>query len=65
MDILRDIIYHQNFELLQRISDDMYNDEEDKQDFIDKYHKKNFSILIQVKRDNTDKQLKMIKHCVK
>ena len=65
MDILRDIIYHQNAELLQRISDDMYNDEEDKQDFIDKYHKKNFSILIQVKRNNTDKQLKIIKHCVK
>jgi hypothetical protein len=61
MDILRDIIYHQNAELLQRISDDMYNDEEDKQDFIDKYHKKNFSILIQVKRNNTDKQLKIIK----
>ena len=65
MEILREIIYEQNLELLQRIANDMYNDEGEKQDFISKYHKKNFSILIPVKKDNTKKYLKTIKYCVK
>ena len=44
MDILRDIIYIQNLELLQRIADDMYIDIDDKDTFIQKYHK-NFQML--------------------
>ena len=34
MDILKDIIYVQNLELLNRVADDMYNDDGEKQDFI-------------------------------
>jgi uncharacterized protein YktA (UPF0223 family) len=64
MDILKDIINIQNLELLQRIANDMYNDDVDKQDFIDKYHKKNFSIIIPVRKDNTEKHVRMLKHCV-
>ena len=51
MDILRDIIYIQNLELLQRIADDMYIDIDDKDTFIQKYHKKNFTFLHQEKKD--------------
>ena len=65
MDILKDIIYVQNLELLTGVADDIYNDDGEKQDFIHKYHKKNFSILIQIRKDNNEKHLKMIKHCVK
>ena len=65
MDILKDIINIQNLELLQRIADDMYVDDVEKQDFIDKYHKKNFGIIIPIKKDNTEKHLRMVKHCVK
>ena len=52
-------------ELLQRIANDMYVDDVEKQDFIDKYHKKNFGIIIPIKKDNTEKHLRMVKHCVK
>lgn len=65
MDILKEIIYKQNLELLQRISNDMYIDETEKRKFIKKYHKKNFAILIPIRKDNTKKNLKMIEHCVK
>tara|TARA_B100002051_G_C16633757_1_gene584719 strand:+ start:847 stop:1044 length:198 start_codon:yes stop_codon:yes gene_type:complete len=65
MDILKDIINIQNLELLQRIANDMYVDDVEKQDFIGKYHKKNFGIIIPIKKDNTEKHIRTIKHCVK
>ena len=65
MEVLQEVIYTQNLDLLHRIADDMYIDECDKQTFIYKYHKKNFSQLIPIKKNNNEKHLKMIKHCVK
>ena len=41
MDILRDVIYEQNKDLLEIIANDMYIEQEDKEKFIKKYHKKN------------------------
>ena len=34
MDILKDVIYQQNLELLKRISNDMFIDDEEKENFI-------------------------------
>ena len=66
-DFLKTIIYFQNKELLSRISNDYFNEELEKNDFIKKYHKKNFSHLIDVKRDNSNKDNKKINRlmCVK
>ena len=66
-DFLKTVIYIQNNELLTRIANDNFNDESEKQDFIKKYHKKNFSHLIEVKRDNSVKDSKKIYRlmCVK
>ena len=45
MEVLQEVIYTQNLDLLHRIADDMYIDECDKQTFINKYHKKNFFVI--------------------
>tara|TARA_B110000285_G_scaffold178888_1_gene201310 strand:+ start:604 stop:810 length:207 start_codon:yes stop_codon:yes gene_type:complete len=55
-DFLKNIIYLQNKELLNRIANDNFNDKLERNDFIKKYHKKNFSHLIEVKRDNSKKE---------
>ena len=65
MDILRDIIHIQNLDLLQRIANDMYIDIEDKEMFIQKYHKKNFTFLHQEKKDRVLVYTKKIRGCVK
>ena len=65
MDILRDIIHIQNLDLLQRIANDMYIDIKDKEMFIQKYHKKNFTFLHQEKKDRVLVYTKKIRRCVK
>ena len=65
MDILRDIIHIQNLDLLQRIANDMYIDIEDKEMFIQKYHKKNFTFLHQEKKDRVLSYTKKLRKCVK
>ena len=65
MDILREVIYEQNKELLERIANDKYNDECDKEEFMNKYLKKNFTHLNVVKQDPTPKYVKKLIHCVK
>ena len=65
MDILKDVIYQQNLELLKRISNDMFIDDEEKGNFIKKYHKKNFASLIPIRKDDTERNLRNIRHCVK
>ena len=64
MDILRDIIHSQNLDLLQRIANDMYIEENDKIKFIQKYHKKNFAIINIEQKDKTSLYQKRIKKCV-
>jgi len=65
MDIIKEVIYEQNKELLERIANDKYNHPEDKQEFMDKYWKKNFAHLNVVKRDPSPKYVKKIIRCVK
>lgn len=65
MDILKDIIYAQNKELLTRMANDLYNDDDQKEEFIQKYHKLNYCIITVSKKDNTKRNLKNILHCVK
>ena len=65
MDILKDIIYIQNKELLERMANDLYYDSDQKNDFIKKYLKKNFCILGVTRKDDTKKNIKNIIHCVK
>ena len=64
-DFLKNIIYLQNHELLKRIANDNFKEELDKEDFIKKYHKKNFAHLIEVKRDNSEKDEKKIKRLMR
>ena len=49
--IIQEVLYQQNKELLQRIADDKYLHEDQKQEFIHKYHKKNFSYVQSIQRD--------------
>ena len=64
MDILREVIYEQNKELLERIANDKYNDECDKEEFMNKYLKKNFTYLNVVKQDPTPKYEKKMKKII-
>ena len=61
MDILKDVIYEQNKEMLTRIANDKYNDEIDKDKFMKKYLKKNFTHINVVRKDPTPKYEKSIK----
>jgi len=65
MDILKDIIYMQNKELLERIAEDKYNHPEDKEKFMKKYLKKNFCQPSIVKSDPTPRYVKKLLRCVK
>ena len=49
--IIKEYIYEQNYELLKKIADDKYLDDEDKNKFINKYHKKNYSYFQPVTKD--------------
>ena len=64
MDILKAIIYQQNLDLLTNIANHMYVEENDKIKFIQKYHKKNFSIINIEQKDKTSLYQKRIKKCV-
>ena len=69
MEILRDVIYEQNKEILTRIANDKYNDQDEKYKIMKKYLKKNFTHLNVVRKDPTPKYEKSIKRllirCVK
>lgn len=65
MDILKDVIYMQNKELLERIANDKYNHLEDKENFIKKYLKKNFCQPGIIKSDPTPRYVKKLIRCVK
>ena len=53
MEVLQEVIYTQNFDLLHRIADDMYIDECDKQTFI----KRKYNDIHVVKMENIEKEL--------
>lgn len=49
--IIKEYIYEQNYELLKKIADDKYLDDKDKNNFINKYHKENYSYFQPVTKD--------------
>lgn len=51
MSFIKEIIYKQNYDLLTRISKDMFDSEENRKIFILKYHKKNYSIVNKSNKD--------------
>ena len=54
MDLLREVIFEQNKELLIKIAGDFYpNMIDEQQEFIYKYNKKNFTYMQPVKKDLT------------
>lgn len=64
-DIISNVILNQNKELLQKIADDTYDNDEDKETFIQKYNKLNYTLLLVVKKDMFpvyEKRLKRMKH---
>ena len=50
-NFLEEIIYEQNKELLIEISIEMFDSVENRKLFIEKYHKKNYSLFIKVNKD--------------
>lgn len=62
--ILSDIIYLQNKELLERIANDKYIQQLDKDKFINSYHKKNFSFVKQITKNITPKYSLKIKRAL-
>lgn len=53
-DILRNIIYEQNRELLTRIANDHFETDKEKETFMKEFHKKNFAYLNICKRSKTE-----------
>ena len=63
--IISNVILNQNKELLQKIANDTYDNDEDKATFIQKYNKLNYTLLLVVKKDMFpvyEKRLKRMKH---
>lgn len=54
MNILSRVIYEQNKILLMKIADDKFTSDEEKQDFVKKYHKLNYAHLNTIKKDNIE-----------
>ena len=64
MDDIKQIVKLQNIELLHKIADDKFTNEEDKQTFIDKYNKTNYrNFKIRNDTNILDEYLK-ISNCV-
>ena len=57
-NFLEEIIYEQNKELLIEISIEMFDSVENRKLFIEKYHKKNYSLFIKVNKDQIKSQKK-------
>ena len=61
MEFISDIISQQNYELLQCISLKKYNDECDREEFMNKYYKKNYFKLRIIKKNNINNYMKNIR----
>lgn len=53
-NILSRFIREQNKELLERIANDRFTTDEEKKEFISKYHKINYSHLDKMKKDDVE-----------
>ena len=66
MDLIRDVIYKQNNDLLKQIANDFYpNMLEEQEQFIYKYNKKNFTYMQPVKRELNNFNEKRLKKILK
>ena len=64
-DIISNIILKQNKDLLHKIAEDTYDSDEDRENFINKYNKLNYTLLLVVKKDMFpvyEKRLRRMKH---
>ena len=59
-EFIQILIYEQNYKLLKDIANNKYNCEEDRDKFLNKYHKKNYSRLIICKKNNNKRYEKNI-----
>lgn len=59
-EFIQNLIYEQNDKLLKNIANRKYNCEEDRNKFLKKYHKKNYSRLIICKKNNNKRYKKNI-----
>ena len=53
-NIISRFIYEQNNELLKRIANDRFSTVEERDDFVKKYYKKNYSYVNTIKKDNQE-----------
>jgi len=58
MNILSRILYIQNRDLLIKIANDHFTTDEEKESFIKKYHKINYTHINTIKKDNIEKYKK-------
>jgi len=66
MDAVRNIIYTDNKSFLERIANDLYKgDEEGIKEFIDKYHKNNYSYMVPVVNDVKNNHKRRIRNVLK
>lgn len=64
-DILNKIIVEQNKNLLKKIADDNFFNEDDKKKFINKYSKLNYTLLQVVKKDTLPEHEKRLNNIIK
>jgi len=65
MKIIQKLIFQQNLELLQRIADDKFKLEDEKKEFIKKYHKRGYTHLNIVKKEQISIQDKKYKRVMR
>jgi hypothetical protein len=64
-NILRDIIFEQNKELLTRIANDHFENDEEKEEFVKEFHKKNFAFVNVSKSSRSEEYERKIKRAMR
>jgi len=64
-NVLRDIIYDQNKELLIRIANDHYESDEEKKAFMKEFHKKNYAYVHVCKSSKNEEYERKIKRILR
>jgi hypothetical protein len=64
-NILRDIIFEQNRELLMRIANDNFESDEEKTSFMKEFHKKNYAYVNTAKSSKNEEYERKIKRSMR
>ena len=64
-NVLRDIIYEQNRDILIRIANDHYESDEEKQKFMKEFHKKNYAYVHVGKSSKNEEYERKIKRIMR